>query len=213
MAPSQIWAVLPVKPFDDAKSRLQPVLDAGQRRDLARALMLHSLRKLQACERIDRVLVVSSDAEALALATYSNAVVLAESRNGLNPALTEARDHAILGGAASLLVVAGDLPLLDESDIDALVMASEDASVVIAPDRLRQGTNALLLRPASAIDFSFGESSFQRHLDRATAAGLSMLEVSRPGLAFDVDFPQDWQDLLSTGWAGLASLQPSRPGT
>ena len=212
MALSGTWAVLPVKPFDDAKSRLQPVLDAGQRRELARALMLHSLEKLLACERIDHVLVVSSDAEALALASRSGAAVLVESETGLNPALTEARAHATLNGAGNLLVVAGDLPLLDESDIDAIVTASEEADVVIAPDRLRQGTNALLLRPADAIDFRFGELSFQRHLDQAGAAGLSTIKVSRPGLAFDVDFPQDWQDLLTTGWTGLDSLQLSQLG-
>ena len=174
--------------------------------------MLHSLEKLLACERIERVLVVSSDAEALALATQSGAAMLVESETGLNPALTEAQAHATLKGAGSLLVVAGDLPLLDESDIDAIVTASEEVDVVIAPDRLRQGTNALMLRPADAIAFGFGELSFQRHIDKAAAGRLSTLEVSRPGLAFDVDFPQDWQDLLTTGWTGLDSLQLSQLG-
>jgi 2-phospho-L-lactate guanylyltransferase len=202
-----IWAVLPVKPFDDAKSRLQPVIDAGPRRDLARALMLHSLGTLQACELIDHVLVVSSDKDALDLAAEQGATTLAESGSGLNPALEEARRHAVTAGAAGLLVLAGDLPLLNSSDIDAVLQASQDASVIIAPDRRRQGTNALLLRPPAAIEFSFGESSYQRHLKLAAAAGREATEVFRTGLAFDIDLPRDWHDLMSSGWEGLPGLR------
>lgn len=202
-----IWAVLPVKPFDDAKSRLQPVIDAGPRRDLARALMLHSLGTLQACDLIDHVLVVSSDKNALELAAAQGADVLAESGIGLNPALEQARSHAVSVGAAGLLVLAGDLPLLDPSDVDAMLVAAQDASVVIAPDQRRQGTNALLLRPPEGIEFSFGESSYRRHLDLAAIAGLKATEVFRTGLAFDIDLPRDWHDLMSSGWEGLPGLR------
>jgi 2-phospho-L-lactate guanylyltransferase len=204
---SPIWAVLPVKPFDDAKSRLQPVMDAGPRRDLARALMLLSLATLQACDLIDHVLVVSSDNDALEAATAQGAATLSESGTGLNPALEEARRHALAGGAAGLLVLASDLPLLDLSDVDAMFATGQDAAIVIAPDRRRQGTNALLLRPADSIDFNFGEASYQRHLDLAAAAGLQATEVFRTGLAFDIDLPRDWHDLMSSGWEGLPGLR------
>lgn len=207
MPHAPIWAILPVKPFDDAKSRLQPVMDAGQRRDLARALMLHSLATLQACDLVDHVLIVSSDNDALEAAAVQGAAVLQESGTGLNPALEEARRHAIADGASGLLVLASDLPLLDLSDVDAMLATGQEASIVIAPDRRRQGTNALLLRPAGSIEFSFGESSYERHLDLAAAAGLHATEVYRTGLAFDIDLPRDWHDLMSSGWEGLPGLR------
>lgn len=203
---------MPVKAFDDAKSRLRPVLDAEQRRELVRGLMLRSLETLQSCRRIDQVVVVSSDREALRLAEAGGATALAESGSGLNAALKEAQLHAVEHGAASLLALASDLPLLTTADLDALIVAGRDAGVVIAPDRARQGTNALLLRPAAAIEFSFGKSSFQRHLALTQAAGLTAAEVSRRGLTFDVDLPQDWLDLLASGWVGLLSTEPSRHG-
>jgi len=205
MRPDAVWAVLPVKAFDDAKSRLAAVMSAGQRRDLARGLMLRSLGALQACRGVDRVLAVSPDEEALELAAAQGGETLRDSGAGLNPALEEARRHAVERGATGLLVLASDLPLLDASDLDAMFEA-DHGSIVIACDRRRQGTNALLLRPAGALDFSFGESSYRRHLDLAAGAGLTPAEVFRTGLAFDIDLPRDWHDLMSSGWEGLADL-------
>jgi 2-phospho-L-lactate guanylyltransferase len=205
MAARPLWAVLPVKPFNDAKSRLAPVMEAGQRRDLARALMLHSLATLQGCAQVDHALVVSSDSEARDLAAAQGAEALDESGAGLNPALEEARSYAVSHGAASLLVLASDLPLLTASDLDAM-LSHDGPGVAIAPDHRRQGTNALLLQPPGAIDFHFGESSLQQHHEAAAAAGIAPIEVFRTGLAFDVDLPRDWHDLMSSGREGLPDL-------
>ena len=199
MADNQTWAVLPAKPFDEAKSRLDSVLSAGERHDLARGLLLQSLDALQASEAIDHILVVSSDPLVLKLAAEQGAETLQETRAGLNQALVQARRHALQLGARSLLVLASDLPLLAAADIDA-IFAAGDAGVVIAPDRRRQGTNALLLRPPDVIEFAFGESSFQRHLELALAAGADAQEIALPGLAFDVDVAEDWRDLAALGW-------------
>jgi 2-phospho-L-lactate guanylyltransferase len=204
VADNQTWAVLPVKPFDEAKSRLDSVLSAPERHDLARGLLLHVLETLQGCEAVDHALVVSSDPLALRLAGEHGAMTLQETRAGLNQALVQARRHAMEQGAQSLLVLASDLPLVEASDLDA-IFAAGDAAVVLAPDRRRLGTNALLLRPPDVIAFAFGEGSFERHVDLALAAGHVAIEVALPGLAFDVDLSEDWNDLRSLGW------KPAKP--
>ena len=54
------------------------------------------------------------------------------------------------------------------------------------------GTNALLLAPADALEPSFGEpTSSQVHLSRAVAAELEAVIVDLPGVALDVDTPED----------------------
>jgi 2-phospho-L-lactate guanylyltransferase len=199
MAAGQSWAVLPVKPFDAAKSRLDSVLNAGDRHRLARALLLHSLDALRESEAVDHVLVVSSDPMALQLAEERGAETLLETKTGLNPALVEARRYAVAQGANSLLVLACDLPLVTAGDISALFGTASDG-VVIAPDRSKQGTNALLLQPPNAIEFAFGEGSLQRHRELAISAGINVTEISLTGLAFDVDLPEDWQALQAIGW-------------
>ncbi len=69
--------------------------------------------------------------------------------------------------------------------------------MAIAPDRAGAGTNALALRPTSAIPFRFGPGSHEAHRRAAEAAGLEVVTVERPGLAFDLDTPADLDRLLS----------------
>ena len=63
--------------------------------------------------------------------------------------------------------------------------------VVVAPDRHRQGTNALLVSPAGLIEYDFGAGSFERHCARARQAGARLEICELPSLALDVDLPED----------------------
>ncbi len=203
---------MPVKPFDWAKSRLDGVLSPADRATLARRLMLGSLRALHESACFDRVVVVSRDEAALALAQSEGAMTLPErGEPDLNAALQEARSLALLEGAASLLVLASDLPLVTAADIRDVVAASNDAAVVIVPDRRDEGTNALLLSPPDAIAFGFGGLSSQRHLGFARDAGLSTHLLRLDRIGFDVDLPQDLDDLESLGWR-LENTVPSLGG-
>ena len=92
-----------------------------------------------------------------------------------------------------LLVLASDLPLLNEDDLAAVTM--EDCA--IAPDRRGTGTNALLWPTRPLPGFFFGENSFERHDASARAAGLEPKIVRRPGLAHDVDLPDDLSAIQS----------------
>ena len=69
--------------------------------------------------------------------------------------------------------------------------------VAIAPDKTGRGTNALALRPPDALRFSFGIDSFAKH--RAAAGALPFVVVDRPGLAFDLDTPEDLARWLEMG--------------
>ena len=159
------WAVLPVKPFDWAKSRLDSVLTPAERAALARQLMRGSLRALIESLCFHRVVVVSRDAEALALAQEHGAFALTEDAPAhLNHAIVAARKLAMDGGATSLLVLASDLPLVQPEDIQRIATAAENATAVVVPDRRAEGTNALLLSPPNLIEPAFGVQSFQRHL-------------------------------------------------
>jgi 2-phospho-L-lactate guanylyltransferase len=202
------WGILPVKRLDWAKSRLSGALSPEQRRSLAAALMQNALLALLDSIALERVVVVSADPEALAMAREHGAQVLAEtSGGGLNQALSDARTEAVRAGATSLLVLASDLPLVKPSDVQTFVREMKGRGVVLAPDRRRQGTNALLLRPAGAIEFAFGADSFERHLLLAREAGLDSRISELPGLAFDIDLPEDLDDLHRLGWKLPAALQ------
>jgi 2-phospho-L-lactate/phosphoenolpyruvate guanylyltransferase len=186
------WAVMPVKSFDMAKSRLEGVLTLPERRELAQSLMRNALTALVDSGCFEHVVVVSRDEAVLTFGAELGAeAIREEGPPDLNEALRSVRDVALVDGAVSLLVLFSDLPHVTAEDIRALVEASRRCSVVIGPDRRAEGTNALLLRPPDAIDYAFGALSFEKHLAAASKAGLEVVVLRRAGIGLDVDFPED----------------------
>lgn len=168
--------------------RLSPAMDAEARARLARQLFLHVFATIRSCAGTRDVIVVSRAQEILALAATDGAVALEEtSPPDLNAALEQAARFARDAGATRILVVASDLPLLRGADVEAMTRNN----CAIAPDRHKRGTNALLWPANPLLGFSFGEDSFARHAAAARAAGFDPRIVSRPGLAHDVDLPED----------------------
>jgi len=201
-AADQAWAVLPVKPFDWAKSRLDGVLTPAERAALARQLMTGSLAALVDSGCFQQVVVVSRDAEALAMAEQRGAVAVTEEAPAdLNQAIVTVRDLALAESASCLLVVASDLPLVRPDDIRRVMAAGESADAVIVPDRRAEGTNALLMRPPNLIDPAFGLQSFPRHMSLLAAASARVSVLRLEAIAFDVDVPQDLTDLEVRGLA------------
>jgi 2-phospho-L-lactate guanylyltransferase len=188
-----VWAIVPVKPFTTAKSRLASALSSEEREELSRALLKHTLDVLAEVPEIGRVLVVSRDTEALTLARARGAHTVTESGTpALNAALTRATRAAVSFGARAVLVLPIDLPLLSAADVNALLaLNGDEQSVVISPDRHGDGTNALVVRPPLLIDYAFGPGSCRAHAERAAAAGAAVHIVSMPGTGLDVDDPDD----------------------
>ena len=86
---TRIWAVVPVKRFSTAKSRLATVLDTIERAELARLMFQDVLDALALCkEFLAGVIVVTSDESAAALARSRGAIVLSDAAdNGINAAV------------------------------------------------------------------------------------------------------------------------------
>jgi 2-phospho-L-lactate guanylyltransferase len=188
-----LWAIVPVKAFAEAKSRLAGVLSDEERIDLSRRMLVRTLEVLGSVPEVDSVLVVSADPQVHDLAAPAGAIALREpAPPDLNRALSHARVTAQARGAASLLIVAADLPRLAPDDVRALVgLGASSPSLVIAPDRHRRGTNGLKLAPPALLEFQFGPGSFARHVERGRQAGAEVLICNRPGLSLDLDTPQD----------------------
>jgi 2-phospho-L-lactate guanylyltransferase len=144
---------------------------------------------------IATTLVVSRDRRVLGLAQEQGARALAEhGGGGLNAALRQATLEASRAGADAVLVVPVDLTLVEPSEIEALVERGRRPPVVVlAPDRFREGTNALLAAPPGLIQYGFGPSSFPLHAARARAAGARLEIYETPGLGLDIDGPEDLQ--------------------
>lgn len=188
-----LWAIVPVKPLRWGKSRLAGVLSQEERTDLNSQLLIHTLNTLKSIREIEHVLVISRDPAALAIARSHGARTLQE--NGtpeLNSALARATIVAKNHSTREVLIVPADLPFLTPEDVRAMLdRATKPPVVVVAPDRHRQGTNALLVYPAGLIEYDFGPDSFQRHCQRAQLAGARLEICEMSSLGLDMDLPED----------------------
>jgi 2-phospho-L-lactate/phosphoenolpyruvate guanylyltransferase len=187
-------AILPVKRFKNAKRRLEDALPSGSRRALAEAMFADVLTALRRVEAIDRVLVVSADPAAQRIAEGYDALAIDDpAESGQNQAVVRGAGHARELGAAQILCLAGDCPLLDPAELDGLLGRPRTAGRfgVIVPDRHGTGTNALLLCPPDALAPRYGSDSFARHTQSAEEAELPLEVAELPSIALDVDTPED----------------------
>src|SRR5512133_846548 len=192
-----LWAIVPVKPLRRGKSRLAGVLSEDEREILNLSLIGHTLQVIQQVQGIEQVLVVSSDTAVLALAREQGAkTVLEDGHPGLNTALHRATMVAQMFSAQGVLILPSDLPLLAPEDLQEMIQqASDPPVVVIAPDRRKQGTNALLIKPTGLISYQFGEDSFSKHCSQAEKFNLNLKIVISESLGLDLDFPEDLDEL------------------
>jgi 2-phospho-L-lactate guanylyltransferase len=189
---SNLWAVVPVKRFADAKSRLSSVLGCGERHELARRMFDDVLRSLSQCsDALTGIIVVTADHEAAALGQrYGARVVLEEEDRGVNAALLLA--IAPLAADAGVLIVPSDLPQLTRATIEAAAQAiASPGSMAIAEASADGGTNLLACRPGHAVPLHFGPNSFVRHTSAAERAGLAVRTLRMSDLQRDIDRPDD----------------------
>jgi 2-phospho-L-lactate guanylyltransferase len=189
-----VWVVIPVKPLAVGKSRLAGVLRTHQRRVLNEQLLRHVLGVAVAVVGGARVVVVSADPAVHQLARRFRAQPCREQGpRDLNAAITQGAELAHRQGARAVLSIASDLPLLAEAELRVLVAAARANSVVAAPDRAGEGTNALLVCPPGRIRYAYGRDSLRKHQAQARQVGCRWSVVEAPGLAFDIDHPDDYR--------------------
>jgi len=186
-------ALIPVRSIAGAKQRLASCLSLARRETLALAMLEDMLSALRGAESLDRIVVVSSDADLLAHASRCGAEALAEGdARGLNGAVAMAAAHLEAQGVRRLLTIPGDVPLLDPLDVDGL-FATDPARypVVAAPSFSAAGTNGLLTSPPTVIDFVFEGDSLSAYRRECRGRGVQMLILALESFAVDIDTPSD----------------------
>jgi 2-phospho-L-lactate guanylyltransferase len=185
-------AVVPVKRFAAAKSRLAPGIEETRKPDLVAAMVADVLEAIGAARLIERTIVVSQEPRAAELAAAAGADLLSDFDDASHSAAALAGiAAAAAAGAGCVALLPGDCPLLDPRELDKMLTGVPDSYVAVIPDRHGAGTNALVLAPPSAIEPSFGEGSRERHVAAARAAGIPFGVEELPSLGLDLDTPAD----------------------
>lgn len=180
--------LVPLRSLKSGKARLVEALTLGQRRQLIEVM---AARVIDAAHDLD-VLVVHDDPDVAVWASERGAASLRPDQPGLNNAVAAGRDHLRNFGYNRVIVAHADLPHAK----DLRVMLT-DHPIAIAPDRHRDGTNVMALPTAIDFSFAYGPGSFQSHVEIARTLGIEPHLIDEPGLAWDVDHPDDLPNDLS----------------
>lgn len=169
--------LVPLKPLDQAKSRLADALSPEERADLMRSLLERVVGAVREAG-VERITVVTRES----MGGYE---VWHDRGLPWNDALATATAELVT--APLVAIVSADLPLLRAEEVEELIAATPPRGIAIAR-ALDGGTNAVSMRPPGLVHTRFGEPG-----SAAVHAGLGVGHVvlDLPGLAFDVDTPAD----------------------
>ena len=177
--------LVPLRSLNHGKARLKDALSVNSRNELIEEMASNVVRSAHDLD----VLVVHDDPGVADWAHSRGATSLQPPISGLNNAVTAGRDHLRDLGYGRVVIAHADLPFA--KDLRVMCTGHE---IVIAPDRLRQGTNVLAVPTTLDFEFSYGEGSFAMHLATARSLNIEPHILESPDLAWDVDDPQDLLD-------------------
>ncbi len=190
-----MWAIVPVKNLNAGKGRLAPNLPPDARRALVCAMLRDVLSALTRCTAITRTILVTRCPEAARLAHRMTLPVLNLSEDRcLNSGVSAAVDVLSMCGVQEAMVLHGDLPLVRSEDISTVVCAhyAGKNDVTLVPDNDNIGTNAMLLKLPTAMQFAYGNNSFLKHKQYAQALNLRVQTLHNARIGNDIDL---WHDL------------------
>lgn len=199
MIEGRLFAIVPVKPLREGKSRLSSIMDQQEREQFNTFLMRRTFDVIAAFPGHSSSVVVSADEKVAAEAEARGINFVKDEERDLNGALARATRAAMQQGADAVIVLPVDLPLATSADLESIVPLSGLSKVcVIVPDRHRSGTNLLYIAPPCEDLYCFGHGSFDRHREAAARRGFRVIESDKSNLMLDIDEPVDYERWCSS---------------
>jgi 2-phospho-L-lactate guanylyltransferase len=141
--------------------------------------------------------VVTGDPFAIQLAKEYGFELIPDAEDpGETVAIEMATRLGVERGEQDTLVIPADIPLLQAWELEEISKHAPVMGSVLVPAADGRGTNAAFRRPPNLFPLRFGNDSFKPHLAAAQATGQSCIVLNLPGIAVDVDNPEDLQKLM-----------------
>jgi 2-phospho-L-lactate guanylyltransferase len=205
------FAIVPVKRFENAKTRLSSILNTDDRVHLSLLMLEDTLQILSVAQKLSEVLIVSADKRIEEIAAkYGTKFLLEEKERGVNSAVALANNYCMKKEAAdATMVIPHDLPLLDSTDISKVCELAENESkcIVICPSLRYDGTNILLRKPPSIISTFYDADSYNMHVKAAVQLGIPIKRFLSKALMHDIDTPEDAFEIIKEETVTARSLE------
>ena len=190
-----IYAIIPVTKFKNAKTRLSPFLSEEEREKLLK-VMLHDVTDALK-KHVDKIIIISRDEDVLRYGESLNVETILENEDSnLNQALTQAMKYC-KGKTRKVIIVPSDIPLIGKTNIKILIDASKNLDFIIVPSK-GGGTNMIIMKPL-AIRTKYEGFSYQKHLKEAERKKLNPQVHDSFFMALDVNTTEDLGEIMIHG--------------
>ncbi|MBT6095262.1 MAG: 2-phospho-L-lactate guanylyltransferase [Rhodospirillaceae bacterium] len=210
MSTTGIWAVVPVKNFERAKTRLAGSLPPTRRRQFCRAMLCDTLKALRDAPSLGGIVVVTNDPDAIDIARSYGADVLNDpNESGPSAAVSlGAQWLAKIESCTGMFAVMADTPLVTADELQSVLTNHGPApAVTLIPARDGIGTNAAICSPTNVIALCFDGKSFPLHRKLAKMRGAEVNIVRMASFGLDIDTAEDLSAFLATPSNTLAAKE------
>ena len=190
-----IYAIIPVTKFKNAKTRLSPFLSEEEREKLLKVMLRDVTDTLK--KHVDKIFIISRDQDVLDYAESLNVNPILENDNSnLNKALTQAM-RLCKGKTKKIIIVPSDIPLIGKTNIKMLIDAGKSLDFIIVPSK-GGGTNMIIMKPM-AIHTKFEGFSYKKHVQAAERKKLNPQVHDSFFMALDVNTTEDLGEIMIHG--------------
>lgn len=190
-----IYAIIPVTKFKNAKTRLSPFLSEEEREKLLKVMLRDVTDTLK--KHVDKIFIISRDQDVLDYAESLNVNAILENDNSnLNKALTQAM-KLCKGKTKKIIIVPSDIPLIGKTNIKMLIDAGKSLDFIIVPSK-GGGTNMIIMKPM-AIHTKFEGFSYKKHVQTAERKKLNPQVHDSFFMALDVNTTEDLGEIMIHG--------------
>ena len=192
----KIAAIIPVKTFSNAKTRLD--LSPDQIEDLCKVMLEEILYTISISPQIEKSILVTKEKKAIEIGKKFNAVIIIDDKEeSVNNAVTLADKYLLENDFDASIVFPQDIPYIKTQDIDFMLNYMTPPNfAIIVPSRRFDGTNALVRMPIDLMETHYDEDSYKIHMNTAKEHTLNVAMVFVKRIMWDVDNTEDLEFLL-----------------
>ena len=192
----KIAAIIPVKTFSQAKTRLD--LSLEQKEELCKLMLEEILHTLSISPQIKKIIMVTKEQKALELGKKFNTLTIKDDEEkSVNSAVALADNYLLENGFDASIVFPQDIPYIKTQDIDFILNYKIPPNfVIVVPSRRFDGTNALIRMPVNIMKTHYDEDSYKIHMNTAKEFTRNVALVFSKRIMLDIDNMEDLEFLI-----------------
>ena len=192
----KIAAIIPVKTFSNAKTRLN--LPTEKVEKLCKIMLEEILQVLSTSPKIEKIILVTKEEKAVEIGKKFNTItIIDEKEEGVNQAVSLTDKYLLENNFIASIVFPQDIPYIKTEDVDFILKHQLHPNfAIIVPSRKFDGTNALVRMPIDLMKTHYDDNSYRNHMLTAKEHTMNVAMVFVKRVMLDVDSQEDLEFLL-----------------